>query len=282
LPIYEESNGDDGFCSIEVSPLLAKDTEGTIKEAVRLYNALRRPNIMVKVPGTKEGIPAVYSLLEQGINVNITLLFSVDNYEQVANIYCEALNSRIRQGLPVDTLRSVASFFVSRVDTSIDLLLNDIINKFKDTDPAKVEKAKNCLGKFGIANSRLAYKRYQAIFEGASFSKLRQSGAVAQRPLWASTGVKNPDYRDVLYVEELIGRNTVNTMPQHTLEAFIEHGIVEQDTILKNIKEAEQMPKMLKDLGIDTEKILYDLQVDGVKKFSDSFLALNETIKKKL
>jgi transaldolase len=277
LPVYNSSNGDDGFCSIEVSPLLAADTKGTVEEGLRLFKRLNRPNIMVKVPGTKEGIPAVKTLLEAGVNVNITLLFSVENYVEVADTYCEALRERVKKNLPIDKIRSVASFFVSRVDTSVDAELS----KIEKSKPEQAALAKSLRGKFGIANSKLAYKRYQEIFEGPGFADLKAKGAAAQRPLWASTGTKDQSYSDVLYIDGLIGPNTVNTMPHATLKAFVEHGTC-AETLTKDVAGAEHTAQQLTDLGIDLNKILLDLQIDGVKKFSESFSALNAAIQKKL
>ncbi len=277
-PIYDSSDGVDGFVSIEVSPLLASNTEGTIQEGVRLYEKLARPNIMIKVPGTTDGIPAVFALLEKGINVNITLLFSVDNYVKVAQVYCDALRSRVKKGLPVDKIRSVASFFVSRVDTAVDAKLDEIA---KGSDAARAEQAKALRGQLGVANSKAAYKRFQEIFEGAAFADLRAKGAKPQRPLWASTGTKDPKYRDVVYVEELIGPEIVNTMPHQTLAAFVDHGVAAA-TITKGMQEAVAVEGKLKALGIDVDGILEFLQSDGVKKFSESFRALNESISKKL
>jgi len=278
-PVYDASGTEDGYASIEVSPLLAADTEGTIKEGLRLFEKLGRPNIMIKVPGTKEGIPAVRALLEKGVSVNITLLFSEANYVEVAKTYIAALKARAERGEEVKSIRSVASFFVSRVDSSIDKKLNEIISS--STDAGKVEQAKMLLGKFGVANSKVAYKRYQELFEGAEFAPLKAKGAFVQRPLWASTGVKNPQYRDVLYVEELIGDNTVNTMPHDTLMAFADHGVA-ANTVTRGVAEAEQIEARLVALGIDVQGELTELQRDGVKKFSDSFKSLNETINKKL
>lgn len=278
-PVYDSSSGNDGFVSIEVSPLLARDTKGTTDEAKRLNARLGRPNVMIKIPGTSEGLPAVRAVLEEGINVNITLLFSVENYVAVAQTYCDALRARVKKGLPVDKIRSVASFFVSRVDTLGDKMLNEIIAKNAGTDLAK--RAEGLLGKFGIANSKLAYKRYQQIFETDKFADLKAKGAAVQRPLWASTSTKNPSYRDVMYVEQLIGRETVNTMPHATLEAFVDHGIV-AETVTKGVADAERIPSQLEELGISVKGLLDELQVDGVKKFSDSFVSLNQTIAAKL
>jgi transaldolase len=278
-PIYDASDTEDGYASIEVSPLLAADTEGTIAEGIRLFEKLKRPNIMIKVPGTREGIPAVKALLERGINVNITLLFSVENYVEVARTYVSALTERMNRGEDVRGVRSVASFFVSRVDTVVDGRLNEIINSA--ADHAQVEEATALLGRFGVANSRLAYQRFQEIFSSEQFAKLRERGAFVQRPLWASTGVKNPAYRDVLYVEELIGPDTVNTMPHDTLMAFADHGVVE-NRLASGLDEARAVAQRLKGLGIPLDELLQELQIDGVKKFSDSFTSLNETIRKKL
>lgn len=276
LPIYKSSNGVDGFVSIEVSPLLSANTQGTIEEAQKLYKRLNRPNIMVKVPGTKEGIPAVYALLEQGINVNITLLFSVVNYEEVAKTYCDALKSRVKKGLPVDKVRSVASFFVSRVDSAVDAELKKIALE----DPSKASTAQGLLGKFGIANCKLAYKSYHEIF-GEAFSELKKAGAEPQRPLWASTGTKDPAYSDLIYVDNLIGKDTVNTMPHATLMACVDHG-KPAATLGQGMDGAVEVQNQLKKLGVNVDQILNHLQVDGVKKFVDSFKALNESINKKV
>lgn len=279
LPIYKASNTEDGYASIEVSPLLAADTNGSIEEGEKLFKKLSRPNIMIKVPGTPEGLPAIRSLLEKGINVNITLLFSVENYIEVVKTYIAALKARITRGEDVKNVRSVASFFVSRVDTIIDKKLNDIITASKDA--AQVEEAKSLLGRFGVANSKIAYKHFQEFFSGAEFNELKAKGAFVQRPLWASTGVKNPAYKDTLYIEELIGAHTVNTMPHETLMAFADHGIA-ADKISTDLEEAEAIQPRLEAIGVDVKACLKELQTDGVKKFSDSFRSLNETIQKKL
>lgn len=278
LPIYHESGGVDGFVSIEVSPLLASDTQGTVEEAKRLYSKLNRPNIMVKVPGTKEGIPAVKQLLMEGINVNITLLFSVENYREVALAYCDGLRARKHAGQPIDKIRSVASFFVSRVDSAVDAKL-DAIAKEGDADRAAL--AKSLRGQFGIANSKLAYRLFQQIFSGPEFADLKQAGALPQRPLWASTGTKDPAYRDVVYVEELVGPETVNTVPHATLAQVVDHAVV-KETVTTDVDKAESCRQQLLDLGIPLETIVQELQNDGVKKFVESFHALNATIAKKL
>ena len=278
-PIYEESKGVDGHVSIEVSPLLATDTKGSIEEGKKLFAKLSRPNIMIKVPGTAEGIPAVKALLEEGINVNITLLFSTPNYEEVANTYIEALETRVAKGLPIDSIASVASFFVSRVDGKVDGALEKIMQAEAGSEKGK--QAQALMGKFGIANSRAAYQRFLDIFGSDRFKKLAEKGAKVQRPLWASTSTKNPEYPDTLYVDELIGKDTVNTMPHNTLEAYVDHGKVE-DTVTKDMNQALSMPSALKELGIEVSKILDDLQEEGVKKFSESFVQLNENLKSRL
>ncbi|MCL4134019.1 UNVERIFIED_CONTAM: hypothetical protein GTU68_065617 [Idotea baltica] len=264
-PIYDESNGEDGYCSIEVSPTLARDTKGTIVEGKRLYSRLERKNIMVKIPGTQEGLPAIRACLEAGININVTLLFSVENYIQVAQTYCEALSARLERGESISEIRSVASFFVSRVDVDID---------------SKLEKAAG--GRFGIANSVLAYKAYQDIFESPKFDKLRKAGAAVQRPLWASTGTKNPEYRDVLYVEELIGADTVNTLPHKTLAAFVDHGKVKKDSIMNGVEAAAELREAITALGINIPESLEKLQDVGVDKFVASFDALHASLEAKL
>ena len=276
-PIYDSSKGDDGFVSIEVSPLLAANTSGTIEEGRRLYKRLSRPNIMIKVPGTPEGIPAVQALLEDGVNVNITLLFSVSNYIDVAKTFVNALRTRVGKNQPIDKIRSVASFFVSRVDSIVDKRLEEIAKQ----SPDRAAAASSLLGKFGIANSKLAYHEYLRIF-GKEFDDLRKAGGVPQRPLWASTSTKNPKYRDVMYVEELIGRDTVNTMPHQTVEAFVDHGIAKKDSVISGVEEARSIERSLREIGVDLNALMLELQVDGVKKFSESFVALNNTLKKKM
>ena len=276
-PVFEQSQGTDGFVSIEVSPLLARNTEATLAEAKRLNARLERPNIMIKIPGTKEGLPAVRACLEEGINVNITLLFSLANYTDVANVYCEALRARHKRGLAVDKIRSVASFFVSRVDTIID----ESLTKIAAGDPGRAQQANALKGKFGIANCKIVYKRFQEIFYSNSFADLKAAGAAVQRPLWASTSTKNPEFRDVIYVEQLIGPDTVNTMPHATLAAFVDHGEL-AETITTGVSEAESTLKELLAVGVDVNGCLEQLQIEGVDKFSKSFTALNQTLTAKL
>ncbi len=260
-PIYDESNGADGFVSIEVLPSLARDTEGTIDNARTLWTAVGRPNLMVKVPGTEEGVPAIEQLLFEGLNINITLLFSLVNYEQVANAYVSALIRRNDAGLPVDRIASVASFFVSRVDTAADKLL-----EANGSDDAKA-----LLGKVAVANAQLAYERFDSIFGRDVFRDLAsEKGAKVQRPLWASTGTKNPAYSDVLYVETLIGPETVNTMPVPTIEAFLDHGTVAR-TVDAGFAAAHDVVNQLEKLGISLDGITAKLEADGISSFMTSY-----------
>jgi transaldolase len=226
-PIYERTNGLDGYVSLEVSPDLSHNTEATLSEARRFWKMVDRPNLMIKIPATPEGIPAVRQALLEGLNVNITLIFSIQTYREVTEAYISALEERKAEGKDLSPLASVASFFVSRVDTLVDKLLEDKVQA--TNDPAEQQKLKSLEGKAAIANARLVYQDFQRIFHSPRFEALKQSGAHVQRPLWASTSTKNPAYRDVLYAEELIGPDTVDTMPLETIENFRDHGRVVSD-----------------------------------------------------
>jgi transaldolase/glucose-6-phosphate isomerase len=266
-PVYDETGGDDGYVSFEVSPHLAHDTEGTIAEARRLRAAVARQNLMIKVPATPEGIPAIEQLIAEGVNVNITLMFSMAHYEAVARAYIKGLERSAEPG----KVASVASFFVSRVDTMVDRALENL-----GTPEAKALQAK-----IAIANSKIVYKRFEEIFHGEGFVALRQRSARVQRPLWASTGTKNPAYSDVLYVENLIGSETVNTVPLETLRAFQDHGRVPGQTIKENLDEAVAVLERFKALGIDLNAVAEKLQQDGVKAFADSFDQLMTALERK-
>ena len=266
-PVYDETRGDDGYVSLEVSPHLAHDTQGTINEAKRLRSAVDRPNVMIKVPATPEGIPAIEELTAGGININVTLMFSMAHYEAVARAYVQGLE---RCADP-SKVASVASFFVSRVDTVVDKALEAI----------GTHEAKALLGKIAIANSKVVYRRFLEIFHGEGFASLRQRGARVQRPLWASTGTKNPAYSDVLYVENLIGPETVNTLPPDTIDAFRDHGKVSGATVREGIEEAEANLAGLQALGIDLNAITEKLQTDGVAAFAASFDQLMAALDKK-
>lgn len=274
--LYLKTNKSDGYVSIEVNPNLAHDTKGTIKEAVDLWKRINRPNLMVKVPATKTGIPAIKSLISQGINVNITLIFSIQLYREVVEAYISGLEERIRNGKSIDTIASVASFFVSRVDTKTDGLLADYLKK----NPKDTEKVNSLLGKAGIYNARKAYQIFQEEFKKDRFQKLVEKGARLQRPLWASTSTKNPAYKDVMYVEELIGANTVDTVPPATLNAFLDHGIA-QETIKDDQNLIDTLFVNLKNCGISIDRVTDDLETEGVQAFSDAYNGLLKVIEER-
>ncbi len=265
--VYDQSNGADGFVSLEVSPALARDTQGTIEEAQRLWRAVDRPNVMIKIPGTAECWPAIQRCLTDGININVTLLFSVEYYRQVAEAYLVALEARVAKGLPVDRLASVASFFVSRVDTEVDARLARL-----DGPEAKALK-----GTIGVANARLAYAAFEEISGSERWGRLAANGARAQRPLWASTGTKNPAYSDVLYLDELIGRDTVNTVPPETLRKFEDHGIA-APTLPGDVPAAHQRLEQLARVGVDFSDVARVLELEGIDKFAQSYTSLIKTI----
>lgn len=255
-PVHDKTDGVDGMVSIEVSPDLAHDTEATLREARELHARLGRPNVMIKVPGTRAGLPAIEQLTAEGVNVNVTLLFSVERYAEVAEAYLRGLERRLAQGQPIDRIASVASFFISRVDSLLD--------------PILAEKRPDLMGRIAIANAKLAYQRYRQIHGGERFQALRAAGARPQRLLWASTGAKNPAYPELLYVEELIGPETVNTMPPATYEAFREAGTVAQ-TLGQGVAEAERQVKALADIGIDLAAAADQLEREGVELFVKAF-----------
>lgn len=276
--VYDESRGTDGFVSLEVSPELAHDTDATIDEGRRLWRAVNRPNVMIKVPGTDAGIPAIETLLSEGINVNITLLFSLAGYERVMEAYLSALEKRASRGEPLDRVASVASFFVSRVDAAVDRQLEAKLAAA--TDEGERARIEALLGKAAIANAKLAYHRFRELF-GERFAPLRSGGAQLQRPLWASTSTKNPAYRDVVYVEELIGPDTVNTMPLATMEAFADHGVARR-TVDAGLDEARAQLAALAELGIDMDRVTDDLQIEAVEKFVTPFRTLLQVIDQRL
>ncbi len=275
--VYNESKRRDGYVSLEVSPTLANDTQGTLDEARRLWQAVGRENLMVKVPATKEGIPAIRQLLEEGLNINITLLFAQSTYEQVAEAYIAALEARAAKGLDVSKIASVASFFVSRIDTLID---GQIDAKLKtETDVKKKEYLSSVQGKVAIANARRTYAKYQELFGGARWKALAAKGAQTQRLLWASTSTKNPKYRDVIYVEELIGADTVDTIPPATLDAFRDHGKL-RNSLTENVAAANQTMADLEAAGISMKDVTDKLLADGVKLFADAFAQLIAAVDK--
>jgi transaldolase/glucose-6-phosphate isomerase len=279
-PIFDRTNGRDGYISLEVSPLLANDTETTLSEAKRLFKAVNRPNLMIKIPGTPAGLPAIEEALFAGVNINVTLLFSVANYIEVAERYIRALERRLDAGLPIDHLASVASFFLSRIDTMVDKQLENNIRAAQGRDLDRVSANNQLLGKIAIANAKVAYKHFKQIFYGERFARLREAGASVQRPLWASTGTKNPAYPDTMYVDSLIGPDTVNTVPKATLMAFKDHGKV-APTLEQDIDQAQETLDKLAEVGIELDRITRQLQEDGVEAFSESFRKLIERIEGK-
>jgi len=266
-PVYDETRSRDGYVSLEVSPELSRDTDGTIAEARRLWKAVGRNNLMIKVPGTLEGVPAIELLTSEGININVTLLFSVAMYEKVSAAYLSGLSRRAAQGGELRNIASVASFFVSRVDTAVDALLQARIGQVSGEQQTAL---KGLLGKAAIANAKLAYERYLAIFDGPEWAALQAKGAGTQRVLWASTGTKNPAYRDVLYIEELIGKDTVNTIPPATLDAFREHGEI-RNSLTEGIAEARATVEALARSGISLKDVTDRLLDDAQKLFVDAF-----------
>jgi transaldolase len=271
--VYAESGGTDGFVSMEVAPDLAHDTDATIAEARRLHAAVDRPNLMVKVPATLAGIPAIQQLIADGININVTLIFSLERYAAVKDAYINGLEQRLAAGQEIAHVASVASFFVSRVDTNIDARLEKLVDSYPD----QADALRSLQGKIAVANAKLAYRQFQQTFSGQRWEVLSQAGAQLQRPLWASTSSKNPAYGDLIYVDNLIAPHTVNTMPPATLEAFQDHGTVAL-TIDQGLDAAEAAMIALVQAGISLTEVTDELEVDGVQKFADSFTDLLSTI----
>jgi transaldolase len=269
---WETSGGVDGRVSLEVSPLLAHDTEGTLAEALDLWKAVDRPNLLVKIPATEAGLPAITGALAEGVNVNVTLIFSVERYRQVMEAFVEGLERASANGQTLAGIASVASFFVSRVDTEMDKRLEKI----------GTEEALALRGKAGVANSRLAYAAFQETFTGKRWAGLTAQGARAQRPLWASTGVKNPDYPDTLYISELVVAETVNTMPEKTLLAFADHGEVQGDTVTGTAAQAQEVFDALERAGVDLPDAFRVLEDEGVDKFEQSWKELLATVQGQL
>jgi transaldolase len=272
-PLYDCTDGKDGYVSLEVNPHLAHDTNGTIQEARRLWAALSRPNVFIKVPATAEGLPAMEQLISEGINVNVTLLFGLPRYRQVTNAYITGIEARAAQGQPVKHVASVASFFVSRIDALVDPLLE---NRIAQGGPG-ADVAKQVHGQVAVASAKMAYQIYKDIFGSARFKSLADKGARAQRLLWASTGTKNRDYSDVKYIESLIGQDTVNTVPVETLDAYRDHGDpkarLEQD-----VERAGWVLSRLPELGVSIDKVAQQLEDEGVEKFNKPFDKLMETL----
>jgi transaldolase / glucose-6-phosphate isomerase len=271
-PVYAETKRRDGYVSLEVSPFLATHTNGTLEEARRLWKAVGRENLMVKVPATPEGIPAVRQLLEDGLNINITLLFAQSAYEKVAEAYIAALEARAAKGQDISHIASVASFFVSRIDTLIDSKIDEML---KTAQGANKELLESVHGKVAIANAKLTYKKFQELFSGPRWNALAAKGAQVQRLLWASTSTKNPKYRDVIYVEELIGADTVDTIPPATFDAFRDHGKL-RNSLTEDVPGAAKVMENLGKAGISMKEVTDKLIADGVKLFADAFKTLLE------
>ncbi len=269
LPLYKRTHGRDGFVSLEVSPHLAHDPQATVQAARRLWKWVDRPNLMIKIPGTQAGLQAIEEALVAGISVNVTLLFSVARYRQVMEVYLRALERRVAQGLPIDHIASVASFFVSRVDTKVDAALEAVAA----ADGSQAERARALQGTIAIANARQAYQAFKAVFSGERFAALATRGAQVQRPLWASTSTKNPAYPDTLYVDALVGPQTVNTVPPQTWQAFADHG-TPRLTVEEDVEGDAARLQALAGLGIDLDAITARLEAEGVQAFVEAYDAL--------
>jgi transaldolase len=272
LPVWEASDGVDGRVSIEVDPRLAHDTDPTIAQAIELWKIVDRPNLLIKIPATKAGLPGIAAVLAEGISVNVTLIFSTERYAAVMDAYLDGLEAAQKAGHDISKIHSVASFFVSRVDTEIDKRLEAI----------GTPEALSLRGKAGIANARLAYGKYEEVFSAPRYEKLALAGARVQRPLWASTGVKNPDYPDTMYVTELVAPHTVNTMPEKTMDAVADHGVITGDTISNRITDAQHVFLDLANLGIDLADVFDFLERDGVAKFENSWHELLDATRAQL
>jgi transaldolase len=272
-PLYDGTDGKDGYVSLEVNPHLAHDTKGTIEEGRRLWTALNRPNVFIKVPATADGLPAIEQLISEGINVNVTLLFGLPRYRQVVEAYIAGIEARTAQGKPVKHVASVASFFVSRIDALVDPLLDKLIAQ----GGKKADFAKKARGQVAISSAKAAYQIYKEIFDRGRFKKLVSQGARAQQLLWASTSTKNPDYSDVKYVEALIGPDTVNTAPLETLDAYRDHGDPKV-RLDQDVTEAHRVLERLPDLGISIDIVTRQLEDEGVEKFNKPFDKLMETL----
>ena len=276
-PVYQSSEFRDGYVSLEVSPLLALETQKTIDEGRRLWKAVNRENVMIKVPGTAEGLPAIRQLIGEGININVTLLFAQEVYEKVAEAYIAGLEDLAKRGGNLKKMAGVASFFISRIDTLVDSMIEDKLKTAKDAETQGL--LKSLLGKVAIANGKLTYQRYQRIFSGPRWEALASKGAQTQRVLWASTSTKNPAYRDVMYVEELIGPDTVDTMPPATVDAFRDHGRL-RNSLTEDVAGAQKVMDDLAKAGISIKEVTTKLTTDGVKLFADAFSKLLAAVEK--
>ena len=277
LPVYKSTNRRDGYVSLEVSPTLARDTQGTIEEARRLWKAVNRPNIMIKVPGTPEGVEPVRRLIGEGLNINITLLFAQEAYIAVAEAYLDGLEAALKAGKDISGIASVASFFVSRIDTLVDSKIDESLKTAKGPDAQLLESLR---GKVAIANAKQAYRYYQKMIESPRWKALAAKGAQTQRLLWASTSTKNPKYRDVLYIEELIGPDTVNTIPPATMDAFRDHGVLRR-TLDTDLAAADKTMSDMETAGISMKQVTGKLLDDAIKLFDDAFTQLHQVVDQK-
>ncbi|TAM83997.1 MAG: transaldolase [Acidobacteria bacterium] len=277
--VFEQTGGRDGYVSLEVSPLLAHDTKGSLEEARHLFAAVNRPNLMIKIPATKEGLPAIEQALAEGININITLIFGIERYAEIGKAYLRALERRVAEGKPVNKVVSVASVFVSRIDTLVDKQLGAKLVSAKT--PEERKRIEGLIGKVAVSNTKLIYQKYKEIFLTPRFEALAKKGVRVQRPLWGSTSTKNPHYSDILYVQDLIGRDTVNTMPTQTIEAYLDHGKPEADTIEQGLDEARNVIAQLPGVGIDLLAVTQQLEDDGVGAFANDYKKLIASIEEK-
>ena len=278
-PVYVKSDGTDGFVSLEVSPHLARKCEETMDEARRLYKKVDRPNCFIKIPGTQEGLPAIEEMLYEGININITLLFSIERYVEVAEAYIRALERRVDEGKSLSDIASVASFFLSRIDVLVDNKLDSILDT--ESDESIKEIARDIKGETAIASAKIAYQKFQKIFSGERWDRLEKQGAHVQKPLWASTSTKNSDYRDVRYVENLIGENTVNTLPDETIDAFADHGEIRPNSVEEEVDKAYETLEMAEKIEINMEDVTSQLVGEGIRKFISPYEDLLESIEEK-
>ncbi len=279
-PVFDRTGGADGFVSVEVSPLLAHDAAGTVREVRQWIERIGRPNLMVKIPGTTEGVPAIEAMIAEGRNINITLLFSVQAYSRVAEAYLRGLETLVAAGQPIDRVASVASFFVSRIDTETDKRLEAKLQNA--SDPAERARLQGLLGKVAIANAKWAYRTFREQFGSGRFKALAGRGARVQRPLWGSTSTKNPAYPDLLYVEALVGPDTVDTIPPQTLAAFRDHGRVNPRALLEGLDEADAVFRQLPEVGISIDDVTQRVLDAGVKSFADSYNQLLAAIERRL
>jgi len=283
-PVYEASDGVDGYVSMEVSPHLARDTEGTLEEARRFYRDIDRDNVMIKIPGTPEGLGAIEQAIFEGINVNVTLLFSVEMYRQSAIAYIRGLERRMERGQLVNGISSVASFFLSRIDTKVDDRIDDRLRNIGSDNLNQEKRLESIKGKVAIANAKVAYQTFLSLFDGDRWQRLADQGAKVQRLLWASTSTKNPEYSDVRYVDELIGAHTVNTMPEETIEAFGDHGTVKCDAVLTHAHAAQTLLNSLSDpdININIDTVMDELLEEGIQKFIKPYDSLLNSLESRI